>query len=156
MSHLCSNFLLVLFFAHTRKNRQKRRPQREQLATIIWCRSSDSFLVHKQCRSGLRGLWRVFKETGKQAEPSSPSACDLINAQICSCSTRKQSCSFTLKMVIPRNVPVCVCEREWERGTDYPSNSRYSVLNFETMWEDLFEVSWKVYHMVKSELRILF
>lgn len=73
---LCS--YVLFFFLHPPKEflRQNRKAQREQLATLILCRSSDSFLLHKQCRSELRRLWRGVERPDNQAEPSALSPCD--------------------------------------------------------------------------------
>lgn len=48
---------------------QNRKAQREQLATLISRRSTDSFLLHKQWRSGPRRFWK----SAERAQPGLPS-----------------------------------------------------------------------------------
>lgn len=55
---------------------QNRKVWREQLAILILYRSSDSFLLYKQCRSGLTKLWKGVERTNCQAMPSSLSPSD--------------------------------------------------------------------------------
>lgn len=73
-----SSFFPPFFFLQKLKEflRQNRKPQREQLANLISCSSSDSFLLHKQCWSGLERLKEGAERPENQAEPSSLSASD--------------------------------------------------------------------------------